>query len=90
MESKFSNTVELSFEQSRSIVKKITESELEMAIRDLKSNKATGADQISNEQIKNAPKSFKLRMLQMFNRILDSGYCPETWKAGQLALILKK
>ena len=86
----FTNESKLSHKDSRHIVNPITVYELNMAIKDLKNHKAPGIDKISNEMLKNSTSIFRMKLLHMYNMILQTGYCPKNWKAGNVVLIPKK
>ena len=70
--------------------KPITHDELAKALKCLKNNKATGPDQICNEQIKSTFNCMKDVYLKLFNCIFDSGNFPESWAEGLIVPIYKK
>ena len=52
---------------------------LKSAIRKLKTNKASGCDQILNEFLINANHTTLIIILRLFNVILKSGIVPDDW-----------
>ena len=64
--------------------------ELEKAIKSLKTNKACGVDGILNEFLKHSPPSIKEAILMLFNVILKTGYFPEIWAKGEIVPVHKK
>ena len=66
-----------------------TENELKKALKNLKNNKSTGADEILNEQIKNSFPKMKNVFLKLFNIILETGCFPEEWAVGLIVPIFK-
>ena len=66
-----------------------TEIELKKALKNLKNNKSTGADEILNEQIKNSFPKMKKIFLNLFNIILETGCFPEEWAVGLIVPIFK-
>ena len=56
----------------------------------MKNNKATGPDQIYNEEIKATFEIMKNFYLKLFNGILDSGIFPDSWAEGLIVPIYKK
>ena len=59
------------------------------ALKNLKNNKSTGADEILNEQIKNSFPKMKKIVLNLFNIILETGCFPEEWAVGLIVPIFK-
>ena len=70
--------------------KPFTLEELSKSIKSLKNNKATGPDQICNEQIKATFETMKNFYLKLFNGIFDSGIFPDSWAEGLIVPIYKK
>ena len=70
--------------------KPFTLDELSKGIKSLKNNKATGPDQIYNEEIKATFEIMKNFYLKLFNGILDSGIFPDSWAEGLIVPIYKK
>ena len=64
----------------------ITDEELEAAINKLKANKSPGIDNILNK-VKDAIKG---HLVNLFNRILDTGKYPALWSFGLIVPIHKK
>jgi hypothetical protein len=54
------------------------------------SKSATGQDNIQSNHINNAPKSFKNRIIKLFNTSLTAGEVPNSWKKAELIMILKQ
>jgi len=68
---------------------KITEAEINSAIKEMKSNKSTGLDNISNEMLKSG-QSFLIPCLHnLFNNCFTMGYYPENWTHGYITPIHK-
>ena len=68
---------------------KITEAEINSAIKEMKSNKSTGLDNISNEMLKSG-QSFLIPCLhKLFNNCFTMGYYryPENWTHGNITPI---
>ena len=64
--------------------------EIKMQISKLKNNKASGADYVINEYLKNSPHDVKTFMVKMFNIILETGIVPLSWSVGIIKPIYKK
>ena len=67
----------------------ITEKEIRNAVKNLKNNKSTGLDQISNEMIKYSQHVLLPLLCKLFNLILSSGFYPKSWKEGYIVPIFK-
>ena len=67
----------------------LTMDELESNIRELKTDKSAGHDNVLNEFIVNAPVSVRLLILAIFNNILNLEYFPECWAKGGIVPIHK-
>jgi hypothetical protein len=68
---------------------KITEAEISSAIKEMKSNKSPGLDNISNEMLKSG-QSFLIPCLhKLFNNCFTMGYYPENWTHGYITPINK-
>ena len=66
----------------------ITENEINLAIRNLKSDKSAGLDGIVNEYIK-ATMQFTLPLYtKIFNTMFDTGILPDSWLEGKIRPIL--
>ena len=62
----------------------ITETEIYIAIKNLKNNKSSGPDRILNEHIKYTADLMMPVYIQLFNLIFDTGLIPETWTLGNI------
>ena len=67
----------------------ITGEEFEAAINKLKANKSPGIDNILNEVIKIGKDVIKGHLVNLFNRILDTGKYPALWSFGLIVHIHK-
>ena len=52
--------------------------------------KAAGWDSIPNEALKEAPRCFLVRLVNLYNNVKNGGGIPSAWKKGRLVLIHKK
>ena len=68
----------------------ITDEEFEAAVNKLKANKYPGIDNILNEVIKIGKDAIKGHLVNLFNRILDTGKFSTLWSFGLIVLIHKK
>ena len=68
----------------------ITDEEFEAAINKLKANKSPGFDNILNEVIKIGKDAIKGHLVNLFNRILDTGKYPALWSFGLIVPIHKR
>ena len=68
----------------------ITDEEFEAAINKLKANKSPGIDNILNEVIRIGKEAIKGHLVNLFNRILDTGKYPALWSFGLIIPIHKK
>lgn len=68
----------------------ITKEEILTCINNLKNNKATGTDYISNEYIKNTKNLMIDIYVKLFNMIYSSGHFPSSWSTGIIKPIYKK
>ena len=68
----------------------ITDEEFEAAINKLKANKSPGIDNILKEVIKIGKKAIKGHLVNLFNRILDTGKYPALWSFGLIVPIHNK
>ena len=68
----------------------ITDEETEAAINKLKANKSPGIDNILNEVIKIGKDAIKGHLVNLLNRILDTGKYPALWSFGFIVPIHKK
>ena len=67
----------------------ITEEEILRVVKNLKSNKASGYDDIVNEHIKSTINIFLPIYCKLFNIVLNSGLFPESWSEGVIFPIYK-
>ena len=68
----------------------ISDKEFDNAIGKLKANKAPGIDNILNEVLKLGKDLIKRHLLNLFNRILNTGKYPLLWSSGLIVPIHKK
>ena len=68
----------------------ITDEEFEAAINKLKANKSPGIDNILKEVIRIRKEAIKGHLVNLFNRILDTGKYPALWSFGPIVPIHKK
>ena len=68
----------------------ITDEEFEAAINKLKANKSPGIDNILNEVKKIGKEAIKGHLVNLFNRILDTGKYPALWSFGLIVPIHKR
>ena len=66
----------------------ITDEEFE--VNKLKANKSPGIDNILKEVIRIRKEAIKGRLVNLFNRILDTGKYPALWSLGLIVPIHKK
>ena len=64
--------------------------ELELALSVLKTGKAPGPDEITNETLKNLDKGTKSRLLKLFNWALREGVSPAGWRRSIIIPVHKK
>ncbi|MEW8548196.1 MAG: reverse transcriptase family protein, partial [Candidatus Thiodiazotropha sp.] len=67
----------------------ISDSEIRMAVRQLKNGKAPGFDGILNEYIKHSCELLMPFYLKLFNTIFESGIFPDSWLEGKIRPIYK-
>ena len=65
----------------------ILQDEVKTAIKELKPNKASGIDQISNDMIKSTEDILILPLCTLFNQILRTGMYPQTWNLSLISPI---
>jgi hypothetical protein len=65
-------------------------SELNEAIKSLKTDTTSGPDGISNHMLKNASNEFKSIMLELFNKSICDSKVPSAWKLSHMKMIPKK
>ena len=68
----------------------ITDEEFEAAGNKLKANKSPGINNILNEVLKIGKDAIKGHLVNLFNRILDTGKYPTLWSFGLIVPIHKK
>ncbi|NNK28772.1 MAG: reverse transcriptase family protein, partial [Flavobacteriaceae bacterium] len=68
----------------------IEKDEVELAIRDMKKDKAPGPDEIDIDTIKEAGEPMIRELTKLFNLCLQSHKIPALWKDSELILIYKK
>ena len=68
---------------------RITNKEVLLAIRNLKSNKSSGLDGIKNEMLKHSQSHMLPCILKLFNLILSTGTYPAKWKTGDIKPLYK-
>lgn len=70
--------------------KPITLEELDFCIKRAKTGKSPGCDNISNNFYKSLPMSWKLHMLNLFNRVFELAQVPADWTSVILCMLYKK
>ena len=70
--------------------KNITADEVKQSIRELKSNKAHGIDEIQNEMLKASSPALVRLLSKFFNLILNTEETPDNWLLGIISPIHKK
>ena len=68
----------------------ITDEEFTAAINKLKANKSPDIDNILKEVIRIGKEATKRHLVNLFNRILDTGKYPALWSFGLIVPIHKK
>ena len=64
--------------------------EVQSMITSLGNGKAAGWDEIPNEALKNVTPGVLKMLVNLFNRVKNSGVVPKSWKKGRLVLVHKK
>ena len=67
----------------------ITETEIRIAVKNLKNNKSHGPDNILNEHLKATINTLAPVYVKLFNIIFDTGIVPESWTLGDILPIYK-
>ena len=67
-----------------------TMEELESALRLLKNGKASGADGVKNEVLKNGRPELRTHMLALFNWLNDEETTPNDWGCSLVAFIQER
>ena len=68
----------------------ILDSEVEIAMKDMKNNKAPGEDQIVMEMLRAGGEIVRTKLKELFNQVLRREEVPKEWKNVIIALIFKK
>ena len=76
-------------DKTKTVMTDFTLLELKSAIRKLKTNKASGCDQILNRILINANDATLIIFLRLFDVILKSGIAPDDWCIGYKTSIFK-
>ena len=75
---------------AQATTKEFSMRELRAAISVLKTGKAPGPDDISNEMLKNLDEATKKRFLNLFNRAMKEGVSPPGWRRSVIIPVHKK
>jgi len=78
------------YEDNNQEIPLITNEEVAAAIKNLKSHKSPGPDQIRNEIYKAIPGYWSPYMSRLFNECLKQGKFPKEWKTANLIVLLKE
>ena len=70
--------------------KRIDRSELNNSVKDLKSNKSSYLDSISNEVIKHGLDILAVPLLMLYNKVISFGSFPKIWSDGIIVPLHKK
>ena len=68
----------------------IDKSDLEKSVKDLKMNKSSYLDNISNEVIKHGLDSLEVPLITLYNKIISMGTFPKIWSDGIIVPLHKK
>lgn len=68
---------------------KVKINEIRTIIKNLKTKKAPGPDQISNLALKNLPEKGVHFLKRLFNACMEQGYFPSCWKHAHILMFLK-
>ena len=68
----------------------ISMEELNYAMKKLKQKKSTGPDGLTNEMLMNAGKPALYKLLEIFNKTMQEGSLPQSWKEATMIPIHKK
>lgn len=71
-------------------IPEITNSEIRMALSQLKNNKCAGEDRITAEMLKIGGRKIEQILKILFNKIVDEGKIPQDWYNSEVILIFKK
>ena len=80
----------LSPDASDNLVRPFTMAELASTLSTLDCSKSEGLDKVTNAMLRNTGQVAREMLLTMFNNVLVGGQSPDSWKEGDLVLILKK
>ena len=80
----------LTDEQKAIMSRPIERNEVEVVLKSLKEDRASGLDNVTPGMLKHADESTVILLTELFNEILESGSIPADWKAGNVKLILKR
>ena len=67
-----------------------TEAGVKKGIKNLKCNKSSGIDELTNEYLKSTEEILLPVWTLLFNHILDTGSIPSSWQVGKIVPIYKK
>ena len=67
-----------------------TEADVKKGIKNLKYNKSSGIDELTNEYLKCTEEILLPVWTLLFNHILDTGSIPSNWQVGKIVPIYKK
>lgn len=73
-----------------SLDKELDMRELDAVLTKMKNNKAPGEDRITVEFYKNAPESFRILLLRLFNNIFTNGEIPDSFNSAIIFPLHKK
>ena len=82
--------IKMSEETAENLMNPITMEDLRLNIDDLHTSKAEGMDNVTNAMLKNTGPIARGKLFEMYNNVMISGQTPDSWKEGDIALILKK
>ena len=68
----------------------ITSREVEVAIKEMKKNKATGLDEITKDILEEGGNAIITQLVRLFNQIIIKKYIPKSWKEAKIILLHKK
>lgn len=80
---------ELSFKNSDTLEKKITDREFKAALPSTKKESSPGLDKINYKLIDKLPESYKQILLSIFNKLMEEGKFPDSWRDFLVFLIPK-
>lgn len=71
-------------------IPEVDTAELRMALKQMKNRKAPGEDLITVEMLKNGGKTLEKALIILFNRCLEEGKIPDTWRNAEVIILFKK